>query len=247
MPLPIRYLTTDMARAEESSQLSREAARARERPGVGVAVDAQHPGDFRRDLSLELQHCLGQLVELALAGGVDLVVAGIEQHFRLEDETVADHADVGALRQDFSEATEEVGTIAGQFLHPLGQRHVEATAEVGDLGRALPVSRFGGIEGVLERGDLAAERGDLLVEQLDLGQRPLADALLVGKLGGQRLDLAVGGVGGRPIGWRSGPEDCRGRPARPGGSIPGGKRCPADRGWRRAPWRAVRSARRSGR
>jgi hypothetical protein len=48
----IRNFTTEVARAEDSSQLSAVAAGARQRHVVGMAVDAQHPVDLRRDSPL---------------------------------------------------------------------------------------------------------------------------------------------------------------------------------------------------
>ena len=119
---------------------------------------------------LQLEHGLGELVELDLAFAVDLVGAGREQHFRLEDEAVADDPDVRAVAENFAQPPEEVGAIARQLLDALGQRHVQAAAEIGDLRLALLVVLLGGVEGVFERGDLAAQRRDLLVEQFDLGE-----------------------------------------------------------------------------
>src|SRR5690606_32580849 len=63
-----------------------EAARARERARVGMTVDAEHPGDLRRNLAFEHLERLGELRHLDATLGVDLVRAGREQHFRLEDE-----------------------------------------------------------------------------------------------------------------------------------------------------------------
>ena len=121
---------------------------------------------------------VGDLGEFVGAGRADLVGAGGEQHLRLEDEAVADDADVGPVAEDLAQPPEEVGAVARQFLHALGERDVQPPAEVGDLGLALLVLVLRGVERVLERGDLAAERRDLLVEQLDLRERPRADLLL---------------------------------------------------------------------
>ena len=51
----------------------------------------------------------------------------------LIESRIAD-ADIFAVRKNFTQASEEIRTIAVQLLHTLGQRHVEAAAEVGDLG-----------------------------------------------------------------------------------------------------------------
>ena len=73
-----------------------------------------------------------------------------------------------AVAEDLAQPAEEVGAVAVELLHALRQRDVEALAEIGDLVLALLVARFGGVERVLQRGDLPAQRRDLLVEQLDL-------------------------------------------------------------------------------
>ena len=101
-----------------------------------------------------------------------------EQHFRLEDEAVADDADVLAVGQDLAQAAEEVGAVAVELLHALRQRDVEPLAEIGDLGVGLAVARLGSVERIFQRGDLLAQRGNLLVEQFDLAHRLLADLLL---------------------------------------------------------------------
>ena len=126
---------------------------------------------------------------------VDLVRTGREQHFRLEDETVADDADIGTVAEDLAQAPEEVRAIARQLLNPLGESDIEALAEVGDRRLALLVALFRGVEGGFERRDLAPQRRDLLVEKLDLGERLLADVLLVLELGGECGDAAAGGGG----------------------------------------------------
>ena len=107
--------------------------------------------------------------------GADLVRAGVEEHLRLEDEAVADDADVGPVAEDLAKPAEEVRPVARQFLHALGEGNVQPPAEVGDLGLALAVAGLGGAQGILESGDLAAERGDLLIEEFDLGKGALAD------------------------------------------------------------------------
>ncbi len=91
-----------------------------------------------------------------------------EQHFRLEDEAVADDADVLAVGEDFAQAPEEVGPVAVELLHALRQRDVQAAAEIGDLGVGVAVRGFGDVERILERSDLLAQCGDLLVEEFDL-------------------------------------------------------------------------------
>ena len=173
MPLSIRKRTTEMARPADSSQLERKRPRAGDRALVGVAVDAQHPGDVRRDfLAAARRSASASLSSSTWPCGVDLVGAGGEEHLRLEDEAVADDADVGTVAEDLAQAAEEVGAVARQLLDALGERDVQPPAEIGDLGLAFLVARLGGVERVLERGDLAAQRRDLLVEQLDLRRAP---------------------------------------------------------------------------
>ena len=85
-------------------------------------------------------------------------LAGIEQHFRLEHEAVADDANVGAVAENFAQPAEEVGAIARQFLHPLRQRDVEPLAEIGDARLRFPVALLRRVERVFERGKLTAQR-----------------------------------------------------------------------------------------
>ena len=120
------------------------------------------------------------------------VGAGGEEHLRLEDEAVADHPDVGTVAENLAEPAEEVGAIARQLLDALGERHVEPAPEIGDLGLALLVAILGGLDRGLERRDLAPERRDLLVEQLDLGERLLADLLLGVEILAERGDAVPG-------------------------------------------------------
>ena len=82
----------------------------------------------------------------------------------------------GPVAEDLAQAAEEVGAVARQLLHPLGQRDVEAAAEIGDARLALAVARSPRRERLLQGRELAAHGGDLLVEELDLahGARPVA-------------------------------------------------------------------------
>src|SRR5262249_29886613 len=103
----------------------------------------------------------------------------------------------------------KVGAIARQFLHPLGQRHIEPLAEVGDAGLRLLVALFRGVESLLERRQLAAQRRNLLIEDFDLGERPRTDVLLGVDSAGERADPvlrfrddALYGVGAGPLDGR---------------------------------------------
>ena len=129
--------------------------------------------------------------------GLSAGLAGIEEHLRLEDEAVADDADVGPVAEHLPQAAEEVGAEARQLLHLLRERHVEARAEVGDAGLGFAVALLRGGERLLERRELAAQGGDLLVQDLDLRQRPRGDLLLGVERLVERGDLAArrGGAG----------------------------------------------------
>ena len=76
---------------------------------------------------------VANLVELGAALGPQHGRAAVEEHFRLEDEAVADDADVGTVAENFAQLAEEIRAVARQFLHPLRQRDVQALAEIGDV------------------------------------------------------------------------------------------------------------------
>src|SRR5690606_33378024 len=136
------------------------ASGAGEGNGVGVAVDPEHPVDLGRNLALQCKDRAGELAHLLAAGLVDDLGAGREQHFRLEDEAVADDADVLAVGEDLAQAAEEVGAVAVELLHALGERHVQAATEIGDLGVGFAVAGLGDFERRFQRADLLAQRGD---------------------------------------------------------------------------------------
>ena len=136
-----------------------------------MAVDPQHPGDLARDLLVELDQRGGELVEFGAAFRQQQRLAGVEEHFGLEHEAVADDADVRPVAEDGAQAAEEFRAVARQFLHALRQRDVEPLAEIGDAALRFLVALLGGIERLFERGELAAQRADLLVQHLDLRQR----------------------------------------------------------------------------
>src|SRR3954471_22279008 len=102
-----------------------------DRPDVGMAIDAQHPGDLTRYLLFQFKQRAGERIEFgATLGLVEGGLAGIEKYFRLEYEAVADDADIGSAAEDRAQSSEEVGPVPRQLLLPLGERHVEALAEV---------------------------------------------------------------------------------------------------------------------
>jgi hypothetical protein len=94
-----------------------------------------------------------------------------EQHFRLEHETVAHHANVFPVGQDTPQPAKEFRAELVELLYPLRQRHVQPAAQIGNLRAAFGVLPLGCIQRIVQHADLAAQRGDLLVEQLDPCQR----------------------------------------------------------------------------
>ncbi len=136
-----------------------------------MAVDPQHPGDFGRNLLVQVDQRGRQLIELGAAFGQQQRLSGVEEHLRLEYEAVADDPDVRPVAENGAQAPKKFRTVARQFLHPLRQRDVEPLSEIGDPPLRFLVAFFRGFERLLERGKLAAQRADLLVQHLDLGQR----------------------------------------------------------------------------
>ena len=116
--------------------------------------------------------------------------AGIEEHLRLEHEAVAHDTDIGPIAENGAQPPEEVGTVARQLLHALGQRHVQPLPQIGDAACAS-LSFFVERPARFERGELAAQRRDLLVEHLDLGQRPRGEPLLRVELPAELGGLAL--------------------------------------------------------
>ena len=115
-----------------------------------MAVDAHHPANVRRDLRLEIAQRRGELVELQAGLRLQDVGAGIEQHVGGKHEAVADDLEVGPVAESFPQLAEEVGAVAGELLHLLGERHVEPLAEIGDLGLAVLVLGLGGFQRLLQ-------------------------------------------------------------------------------------------------
>ena len=94
-----------------------------------MTVDAQHPIDLGGNLLCEIEQRRRELAHLRLPGLVEIAAARGEQHFRLEDEAVADDADVFPVGKDLTQAPEEIGTVAVELLHALRQRDNQAAAE----------------------------------------------------------------------------------------------------------------------
>src|SRR6185312_15805247 len=116
-----------------------------------------------------------------------------EEHLRLEDEAVADDADIRTIAENVAQLAEEIRAVARQFLHALRQRDVQTLAEVGDVQLRVLLLFLGDIERAFERGDLAAQRADLLIENLDLRNGARGRRLLDVDL---RIKLANFGLAG---------------------------------------------------
>src|SRR6188472_998467 len=118
-----------------------------------MAVDTQHPGDLARYLIFQFKQRAGERVELgATLRRVEGGFAGIEKYFQLEHEAVPDDTDVGPVAEDRAQPSEEVGPVSRQLLHPLGERHIEALAEVSDARLRVLVFLLGRVERLLQRG-----------------------------------------------------------------------------------------------
>ena len=86
--------------------------------------------------------------------------------YRTEDEDAAialwghtwqvAYPDIGPVAEDGAQASEELRTVARQFLHPLRQRDVQPLAEIGDPPLRFLVAFFRRLKRFFERGELAA-------------------------------------------------------------------------------------------
>ena len=174
---------------------------AGDRPHVGVAVDAQHPGDLLRE------SCWSSSISAAAILSSSARPSGLSTAWPVSKNTSDWNTKrspttriSGRLPRMARSRAEEVGAVARQLLHALGQRDVEPLAEIGDARLRILVALLRDVERRFERAELAPQRGDLLVEHLDLRQRPQRDLLLGVELAGQLGDLALrGGVAAAEI------------------------------------------------
>src|SRR6185437_12229869 len=111
-----------------------------------MAVDTKHPGDIGRNLLFQLEQGARDLVEVRATFRLEIGLSGVEEYLGLKDETVADHADIGAIAEDFPQLSEEVRPITFELVHPLRQRDVQALAEFRDAALGILILFFGGIE-----------------------------------------------------------------------------------------------------
>src|SRR5690606_39864656 len=109
----------------------------------------------------------------------------------LEHEPVADDADILPVLQQLTQPAEEVRTIALQLLYLARKCRVEPLAQILDPILRLLILALGGLEGLVEGRDLAAQREELLIEQVDLGQRLVGDLGLLVETSGQRADAPL--------------------------------------------------------
>ncbi|MND34513.1 hypothetical protein D3C80_251320 [compost metagenome] len=157
-----------------------------------MAIHAQDPVDLRRNFLGKIEQRDRQLLHLRLSFRIEFIAAGREEHFGLEDEPVTDDADIFAVRQDFAQPPEEIRPIAVQFLHPLRQRDIEATAEIGDLDLRRGILGFRSLQGGFHRSDLRSQRRNLLVQQFDLRGGAGIGLPLVVQLAGQAANPGIG-------------------------------------------------------
>ena len=105
--------------------------RRRDRARVGVAVDPHDPRDVGRNLLLELHERAGDAVELAAppASAIAWPAGNSTSDWKTKRSPTMR---MSAVAEDLAQAAEEVGAVARQLLHPLGERDVEPAAEIGD-------------------------------------------------------------------------------------------------------------------
>ena len=168
-----QIVTTEMARAEDRSQLDLKAASTMGSTSVWPSTRstqanrAGSPAQAREGRWPACASRTGPAIDLAGALG--------EQHLRLEDETVADHADVGALRQDLAQPAEEFRTVAGSSWT------FWASAELSRLPRSaicvwlVMVLGLGRFQSGVQRGELATQAAELLIEESRLVTRASAE------------------------------------------------------------------------
>ena len=161
-----------------------------------MTVDPQDPIDIRWDAGGDFLQGVGEGGELLLPLLADLRRAGAEEHFRLEDEAVADDLDVGAVAQHLAQLAEEFGAIAGELLDLVGERLVEPLAEIDHLDLARLGLGLRGVQRGDEPGQLLAQRQELGVQHLDLELRFRAQAPLLIGLGAALRQLLLQLVAG---------------------------------------------------
>ena len=178
MPLPIRYCTTEIARA--GGQLPvRGKLRARDRPHVGVAVDAQHPGDVASGSAsparpARSRACRARRARPAAPPPAPASKNTSDWNTKRSPTTrmsgrlprIARRRPKNSERKRDSSCTR----CASARLSRWPRSAMRACDSLSLLSEASSAA--------LERGKLAAQRGDLLVEQLDLRQRARGEALL---------------------------------------------------------------------
>ena len=125
------------ARADDNSQFDGKCALLIGCLSVWPST-SQDPVDVVGDLAAISFKPLGHAGRAAARRRAELALPGGKQHFGLEDEAVADDADVAPVAQGLAQLAEEFRAVARQLLDLAGERLVEALAEIGDLGVAGP-------------------------------------------------------------------------------------------------------------
>jgi hypothetical protein len=171
MPLLIRYCTTAMARAADSSQLVRLRV---DRAHVGVAVDAQHPGDVLRDLPVSSSSAAASLSSSARPSGLSTawpVSKNTSDWNTKRSPTMRMSGGCRGCRAAARRSRSGSATVPARA----APARRSAAGRGRRCGTALPCpSSRRHFERLFQRAELAAQRRDLLVEHLDLRQRARA-------------------------------------------------------------------------
>lgn len=62
-----------------------------------MTVNAQDPGNFRWNLAFQFNDCSCHLIEFGATFRFQIGPAGVEEYFRLQDETIPDDTYVGSI------------------------------------------------------------------------------------------------------------------------------------------------------
>src|SRR6516225_8289036 len=117
-----------------------------------MAVNAQDPGNFSRNLAFQFDDCGRYLVELGTTLGLEIGPAGIEEYFRLQDETIPDDTDVGSIAENFPELTKKIRAVTRELLNMLSQRNIESLAKFANPRLGVFIFFLGHVERRPQRG-----------------------------------------------------------------------------------------------
>src|SRR5689334_3095469 len=102
------------------------------RAHVGMAVNAQNPGNVGWDLPLEFDDRGCDFVEFGATFRLQIGPAGVEEYFGLKDEAVADDANVRPVAENLAQLAEEIRTVSRELLKMLGERNIQALTKLAD-------------------------------------------------------------------------------------------------------------------